>query len=116
MSTQQDNTTRTFTAAEAISAWTRVGITTTAHSVYAAPASNVDVGVAQHDAASGDQVAVKLYKPTQSMMVSGAVTAGSQVYAAASGKVGGSAVGTAIGAAVEAATADRDIIEIAQFI
>jgi len=115
MSTTNDYT-RSFTAAEAISAWTRVGITTTANSVYAAPANNTDVGVAQHDAASGDQVSVRLYKNTQLMMAAGAITAGSQVYAAASGKVSGSSTGTAIGAATEAATADRDIIEIVQFI
>lgn len=115
MSTQQDDTTRTFTAAEAISAWTRVGITS-ANAVYVAPLTNVDVGVAQHDAASGDQVSVKLYKPTFSMMAAGAITAASPVYPAASGKVSGSSTGTALGAAVEAATADRDVIEIAQFI
>jgi hypothetical protein len=78
----------------------------------AAGATNVDVGVTQADCASGDPVMARLYLQTDMMKAAGAITAGSEVYPAASGLVGGSAVGTHIGIAGEAATAAADVIEI----
>lgn len=104
---------RTLTAAAALSAFSRIIVDSSGE---AALASNngLSIGVLQKDVAADDPAPVRLYAPTFMMMASGAITAGSQVYPAANGKVSGSQVTDAqVGVAIEAATADRDIIEIA---
>ena len=111
MATQTDSI-RSLTTAAAISAFQRITINSSGQ---AALATNDDlaIGVLQADAASGDVGAVRLFHPTFQMQAAGAITAGSQVYPTTGGQISGSAVGTQIGLALEAATAARDIIEIA---
>lgn len=111
MSTQNDCV-KSFTAASAISAYSLITVNSSGQAALATT-NDLHVGVAQADVASGDQTPVRLYTPTFLMKAAGAITAGSQVYPAASGKISGSAVGSNIGMACEAATASGDVIEIA---
>lgn len=83
-----------------------------------ATATDDPIGIAQNDAVSGGQVAVKHLGDggTLEMVAAGAITAGVVVYAAADGKVqalpGVNGTYRKIGIAIEAADADGDIIEV----
>jgi hypothetical protein len=71
------------------------------------------IGVVERDVAIGDQVAVKLFHDTFEVRAGGAVTAGSEVGPATSGKYTTAAT-TKTAFALTSATADMDIIEIAK--
>lgn len=109
----QNELTKSLTAATALSAYTRAGVDSSGQAT-AAGATNLAIGVIQNDVALGDVATIRLYHPTCLVKAAGAITTGSQVYAAASGQITGSAAGNEIGVALESATASGDIIEIAE--
>ena len=104
--------TRNFTASGAVTVNTRVTISST--SVATAGAADEDVGVAQATVADGEPVAITMYADGEigSYVASGAITAGVDVYPAASGKVSATVAGKRIGKALNATTTDGDAIKI----
>jgi len=78
-----------------------------------AGATEAFVGVAQNDAAAGENVTVRLRGMSGSNIViaAGAFSAGATLYGAAAGKVDDTAAGQAIGTALTAATGDAEQIE-----
>jgi hypothetical protein len=111
MASQVDNTSRSFVANAAISAFRLVRLHTTENEVVAAT-NGAAIGFTQNDAAAAGTVNVKLFHPTYFATVSGAgVAAGSAVHAIADGKVA-SAGGVSMGYAINAGTTN-DVIEIA---
>jgi hypothetical protein len=111
MSSQIDGINRTFTAAGALVAFTRVKMS--GAKITNAGDEETAIGVVQEAAAAdGDLVSVRLFFPTFKMVAHAAITVGAAVYAAASGELDSS--GTLIkGYALEASTADNDVIEVA---
>lgn len=114
MSTINQSGHRAFVAASAISANIRVKLNSSGE---AAIASNdaVAIGFAEHDVASAGTLSVRLASApgTYFGMADTAITRGDPVYPAANGKISGTVVsGVVIGYAFEAATADRDVIEV----
>jgi len=88
-----------------------VGVVTTG----VASEDNALVGVAREDGVSGDEITVMSLNcvAKADVMVGGAISAGAQVFTAASGK--GSATATSltlVGIAEKASTADGDIIPV----
>lgn len=79
----------------------------------AAAASAKYVGIAAHDAAVGDKLAVEVGKPIHELVASGAIARGAKVETAAAGKVRTLASGTAVGLAL-AAAADGANVPILQ--
>jgi hypothetical protein len=111
MASQVDNTSRSFVANAAISAFRLVKLHTVENEVVAAT-NGAAIGFTQNDAAAAGTVNVKLFHPTYFATVSGAgVAAGSAVHAIADGKVA-SAGGVSMGYAINAGTTN-DVIEIA---
>ena len=108
----QNDLVRIFTAAAALSAFSRITVDSSGQAALATN-TNQDVGVLQQDVASGDPAPVRMYAPTFEMMANMAITRGSQVYPTTNGQISGSAVGQQAGLAIEAATEARAIIEIA---
>lgn len=112
MSQQVDTPTRTFTAGGALGQYLRVKIS--ASKLALAGAADRSIGTMPAPAfADGDPATVTLRNKmgTRRMIANGAVTAYTNVYSAASGKV--SATGIYYeGMALEAATADGDVIEV----
>ncbi len=104
--------TRNFTASGAITVGTRVTVSST--SVAAAGASDEDAGIAQATVADGEPVAVTMYADGEigTYIASGAITAGVDVYPAASGKVSATVAGKRIGKALNTTTTDGDSIRI----
>mgnify|MGYP001167310944 FL=1 len=81
------------------------------------PLGTVDDEITAEEISGGVQVAVQLLGkgPTKRMVASGVIGAGVTVYAAASGKV--AATGTVVvGTSLTAASADGDVIEVADCI
>lgn len=108
---QQIDSTKTFTSAEALARYRRVKLTTGTTVSYS-DAGEDFIGVTQRDVAITTPVAVRF--PQQRTCIctaAGAVTAGAAIYGAADGKVDDAAVGIKIGYALEAALADGDEIE-----
>lgn len=107
--------TKTFTAAAARSQYARVKMNSTA--IATAGAADFAIGVQEKQSygTTDETVAVRLKtaEGTVKMIANGAISAGANVYAAASGKVG-SAGFVLEGIAMEAASADGDIIEVLQ--
>lgn len=112
---------RAFTAGEALLEKRRVkikaGTTTTPPEVEYAGLGEQHIGVTEADAALAETVSVKLRtaQGTVEGVASEALAKGATLYGAASGKIAGTSSGSAIGVALEAATADGDVIEWAQF-
>lgn len=111
MATQVDNTSRSFVANAAISAFRLVRLHTTENEVVAAT-NGAAIGFTQEDADAAAVVNVKLFHPTYFATVSGgAIAAGAAVHATAAGTVA-SAGGVSMGYAINAGTTS-DVIEIA---
>ena len=114
MSQQNDTGVKTFEAGAAIAIHTRVKIASGV--LAAAGIADKDIGVtAAASFASGDKVPVILRSKqgTHKAIAAAAITAGAEVYTAASGKVSVSASTAYLrGIALEAAGADGDVIEI----
>ena len=113
MSQQIEGNTKTFTTAEALNAFCRVKLDSSADVVYA-DAGEDWIGTTEEYAASGANVAVRLRSATgtRKMVAAGAVSIGDIVYGADDGEIDDAPTGEAVGRALEAATADGDIIEI----
>lgn len=108
----QSNEFRSLVAAAALSAYTRVTVNSSGEAALATN-TNQCVGVNQEDVAAAGIANIRLYgHGTVMVMADGAITAGGMVFPAANGKVSGSTAANQIGLAAEAATADRDIIEV----
>lgn len=104
---------KAFTAVGAYALYTRVYISS-AGSVTSAGADNVGAGTIESPSLNaGDPCTVRLWNAhgTRKVLANGAISAGSLVYAAASGKVGASGT-VPLGIANETSTADGDVIEI----
>ncbi len=104
---------KAFTAGAAIAKHLRVKLSS--GKLAAAGVSDQSIGtIEQASFADGDVVAVRLRtaQGTVKMVAAGAITAGANVYAAASGKIDDAVTPFPEGIALEAATADGDIIEV----
>ena len=106
---------KTFTASGTVTAGLRVTLSGTAVAV--AGVSDEDVGVSLGTVADGVPVAIKMCRDGEiaSYTANGAITAGVDVYPAASGKVSATIAGKRIGKAIEASTTDGDTIKILKF-
>ena len=94
----------TFTATADVTGGTPVELGAGDWSVVpAAAASEKYVGIAGHDAKTGERVTVEVGKPIHEVLAAGAVTRGTQVEAAGSGRVRTLAAGGAIGLALASA-------------
>lgn len=114
MSQQNESGLKSFIATAAVSRYCRVKLSAGSGTyVEHAGADSDFIGVAQHDAALGEQVTVKLRGAgrTFKCVAAGAVTVGAVIYGALAGKVDDAVSGTAIGTALEAASATGDVIE-----
>jgi predicted RecA/RadA family phage recombinase len=114
---QNDSGFKAFTVgATAISAGARVQLSSGVLVAAAAPNGSA-IGVAIADGPIGGTVTVKLNNAsgTHDMLAAGAITAGSPVFPAASGKVAAATTGgnLAIGIALEDSSADGNRIEVA---
>ena len=104
---------RTFTASGAITGGTLVKVTATANTVSAAGATDEAIGTALQTTATGAQVNVKLFRDVRTMPASGAITAGANVYPAASGQITATAgTGRRIGIALNATTNAGDLCDV----
>lgn len=116
MSQYFETPTRAFIANAALAPFTRVSILSTGK-VAAAGTGEIGVGTTEtRSFADGDSINVRLQtaEGTRKVIASTAITLGTVVYAAASGRVASSGT-IALGTALEAATANGDIIEILPF-
>lgn len=107
---------RQFTANAAIGQFLRVTVLSTGK-VALAEAGQMGVGTTENPATASDEiVGVRLNNAhgTRKVVANGAISEGSLVYAATSGKVGSSGT-VCYGVALEAATADGDIIEVTSY-
>lgn len=114
MATYHSTGEKSFVTSAAVSAYRRVTINSSNY-VAAAGATDFAIGYAMEDAASGDTVRVRLANAGGTFLVAAnvAITAGSELYPAASGRVTGISTGLRqIGLAAQAATAQDDIIEM----
>lgn len=117
MSQQNDGPVKGFTATSAVTRFRRVKLTTSSGTaVEHAGAGEAYIGVSQDDVAIGLQVPVRLTGrgKTTKVTAAGAFSAGATLYGAAAGKVDDTVSGSAIGTALEAATADGDVVEMAE--
>jgi hypothetical protein len=108
MSMQQESSTITLIAGEALEIYRRIRINSSGQAVYAA-AGEVAEGVTQSAAASAGTVLVKLINGTGTFRVtaSAAITVGTLLYGTAAGKVDDAGLGVAQFRALEASTADN---------
>lgn len=110
------NVVKTFTAGEALAAYTRVRLSAASGtSVVYADATEEFIGVTEAAAAINESVAVKLWPGagTFKIVAAGAVAAGAAVYTADDGEVNDVALGKSIGRALSTTTADQGILEVA---
>ncbi len=119
MSQQNDNGIRTFSQSGGIGQWLRVKDAGTVDSnnepiVSLAGATDHSLGVATRDTFNNDPVAVALKTKagTRKMVASKAISRGSFVYGAASGKITDAPGTDCEGIALESASANGDIIEV----
>lgn len=111
MSSYVSSPTKTFTATGTLGQYLRVK--NTGGTLSLAGANEDDVGTVENPVLAAGPATVRLRtaQGTMQMVASGAVSSGSPVYAAASGKV--AATGTQqVGIACTTATADNDVIEV----
>lgn len=103
----------TFTATTAITGGQVVEVTgNRTVGVPTAAASTKAIGTAGHDAAIGDQVAVHLNGPVDTMTSAAAIAAGVNVEAATAGKVQTATTGRVLGLTLNAATAADQIVQV----
>jgi hypothetical protein len=104
----------TLIAGEALEAYRRVKLHTTANQVVYADQvdSDGDIGITMEKVAAGAPVAIRLKGPHEKIpgVASEAFAWGATLYAAADGKISDTASGNPIGTALEAATADGDVV------
>jgi hypothetical protein len=116
MAEQVDNGIATFTTASALVAFRCVKLSsTTDHTVTYAGAGEKSIGVTQQGAASGALIPVKLWSGGGTFRIeAGAAmaTRNAVCYAAASGKVSGSASGNPIGRILDVASGDGSMVEV----
>src|SRR5574343_746596 len=115
MSQYVDGNCKTLVAGEAINAFLRVKLHTDGTAMIAGLAEK-DIGTAEHYAASGDRLMVRLRTAsgTAKMVAKEAISVASPVYTEAGGKVQDTNESTSflVGIAMEAASADNDVIEV----
>lgn len=115
MSQYIEGSCKTFTTGEAIAQSLRVKLHTDG-TVLIAGLADKDIGTAEHYAASGARLAVRLRTApgTAKMVAKEAISVASPVYTEAGGKVQDTNEATSflIGIAMEAATAENDVIEV----
>lgn len=112
MSQYVETACKSFPAGGAVAIHLRVKTPT---ALAAAGATDIDIGTIEQAAlASGDECAVRLRSAqgTCKMVASGAITAGANIYGAASGKVSATINTNPIGVALETVTADGDVVEV----
>lgn len=103
-----------FIAGGTVSKNQLVKLDSTANQVVAASAATDQVvGVALHDASSGDQISIQVFGVAKCIS-DGTVTLHAQVEAAASGKVtdAGGATAYSLGIALEAGDTDADVVAV----
>jgi hypothetical protein len=89
-------------ASGAISDGQLVTGTSTANTVIRATGANTRaIGIAQSDAASGERVQVRLFKPQLRVKIASSINAGVEVYAAAGGVASATVAGDKIGLTAE---------------
>ena len=105
---------KTFTAGEALKAYRRVKLHSTADQVVYADAGEDFIGITQEDAASGKHVTVDLTpnSGTNICIASEALSAHAVIYGDDDGKVCDTVKGTGIGWALDAAVNAGDQIEV----
>lgn len=106
---------KTFTAGEALAAYRRVKLSNASGTqVEYSDAGQEFIGITEAAAASGTQVAVRLWAPCSTFKATAAeaISVGDVIYGAADGKVADTPAGPAIGRALAAASADGSIIEV----
>lgn len=111
MSQYVETPTKGFSCSGALAQYLRVK---TPSSLAAAGVDEMDIGTLEEASfAAGDVRAVRLRtaQGTAKMVAAGAITAGADVYAAASGKIAATGY-VYIGQALEAASANNDVIEV----
>lgn len=116
MSQYVESAVRQYTANAALGQHLRVSVLSTGK-VALAEAGQMGVGTTENPATAADEViGVRLNNAhgTRKVVANGAISEGSLVYAAASGKVGSSGT-VCYGVACEAATTDGDIIEVTSY-
>jgi hypothetical protein len=119
MSQYVETRTKTFTAAEAITANTLVKLDS-AGVVSIADSTTYPIGVSTQACASGDAIAITLLNCTGTvkMVADGVIAIGTIVYCTDDGKVNDTDPGSCIvcGRTLEAATANNDVIEVIPFL
>lgn len=116
MSQYVESAVRQFTANAALGQHLRVTSLSTGK-VALAEAGQMGVGTTENPATAADEIiGVRLNNAhgTRKVVANGAISEGSLVYTAASGKVGSSGT-VCYGVALEAATADGDVIEVTSY-
>ena len=114
MSQQISAPTKAFPANGAIAKYLRVKLLSTGK-IDVAGISDAEIGTIEEAAfAAGDMRAVRLRtaEGTRKMVASGAISAGANCFADASGKISATATGFHVGVALEAAAANNDVIEV----
>jgi len=112
----QVNTTgiKTFTAGEALAIYRRVKLSSSSGTaVEYADAGEKGIGITQIEAASGDQVSVKLWNcpGTRKVVCNEALSAGDSVYGDDDGKFSNDSSGSLLATILEAASGDGSIVE-----
>lgn len=115
MATWTEERTKTFVAGEALAAYRRVKLGSTAGEVvYADAADFAFIGFTINAVSAGDTVTVALGSGTGTFLctAAGTFTAHSAIYPAADGKIDDSGSVPSIGTALDAATTIGDVVEI----
>lgn len=115
MATWTEERTKTFVAGEALAAYRRVKLGSTAGEVVYADATDFAfIGFTIHAVSDGDAVTVALGSGTGTFLceAAGTFTAHSAIYPAADGKIDDSGSVPSIGTALDAATTIGDVVEI----
>lgn len=106
----------TFNAAADVVGGQPVEVGAAAWSVIPASAASAKyVGVAGHDAKTGEKVTIEVGKPIHELVANAAITLGAQVEAAGDGKVRTHTTGTALGLALSDAAAADALVAVMQF-
>lgn len=114
MSTQLRSTSFSAVTAEAITRFQAVYLNSSGQWAVATTSTAPAIGIAIDTVASGGTLAAELFTSGGSlkMIAAEAISAGSNVYQAAAGKVADTVAGAFLGVALDAAAADGDVIEV----